>query len=217
MFPGNGGDLQPINVKYNLKDRDLPVNLWCRAFPAGNKILHRKVNSLQEFVLRSLLTPLRPAVLTRQRADAGSVDAYPPPAQRVSDLRQGSHERLRRLALRVPVLVVDASAAALKRPRRPTARLVKKLFDVLSGTGFEFGQDGDDVPPGVHRLGFIRHPLALAVTHRVLPAVAPVLSVALLSRLVGRSPAAQLPAHEVIGEVERRRLQRRPVAEQHPR
>lgn len=143
---------------------------------------------------------LRPMTFPGQRANTGSIDTYPAPTHFVMLLRQCANVRLRGLTLRVPVLVVDAAAAALKRRRAATARLVKVLFDVFCGDGFNFGQNSHGVPLDVHRLAFVRHPMTLAVTHRIFPAITSMLGVTFLSGFVSRHDTAiGSTAHEVVG------------------
>lgn len=157
---------------------------------------------------------LRPAVFARERADARSVYPYPAPAHLTFGLSEGAHVTLRSFAHRVPVLVVDAPAAALIRLGASTGRLEKVLLDVCAS--LTDGTHKGDLPSvNVHGRGPIRHPLALAVANRILPSVALVLGVALLPRLVGA--AGVLVADEVIREVQRRGLERWPVAQQHAR
>lgn len=156
---------------------------------------------------------LCPMTFPWQGTDAGSVYAYPPPAYRIANLCQCSYVCLRCLALRVPVLVINAPAATFEGPGGPTACLIKVLFDVLSGTGFNFGQNSDMVASGVHCLGFVRHPLALTVTHGVFPTIAPVLSVTLLSCLVAHCSAIHSTAYKIVRKIQRWRLQWWPVAQ----
>lgn len=157
---------------------------------------------------------LRPAMFARERADARSVYSYPAPAHPTFGLSEGAHVTLRRFALRVPVLVVDAPAAVLVGLGVPTGCLVKVLLDRCSSL-IDGTRKDDRISVNVHGLGPICHPLALAVTNRILPSVALVLDVTLLARLIGA--AGVLIADKVIREVKRRGLERWSVTKQNTR
>ena len=111
-----------------------------------------------------------PPWLAAEHAHAGHVDADEPPGHQVFEGGQRSYESVWVGAVGVPVSGVDSQAARAAGARAVAQRLeeVLLLVDIVD---FDVRQHRHLVARDVRGLGFVAHPDADALAHRVHPAV----------------------------------------------